>query len=147
MVALVRQLHRVHAFRPDCALINPCAHNSDLFRTQRLAFRGHPHVRALQSRDELNHQTLGAFAGNNRWSVFAAFERRALHVPAQLSFLFFLAVTFVAILREQRLDVLDEINLAGGGWRKFGGTQRDGERAHNEQQQPELSTFHEWRSE
>jgi len=108
-----------HVFRPVGPLINPRAQETNLFGGQRVALLRHPGQIRFQSGDCVDEQALGAFSCNKRRTRFAALECGRLLVEPQVVFLLLRAMTLVAVVGEDRLDVFDEINLPINGRRQF----------------------------
>ena len=118
MLAFVFDLDR-RAFRPIRSLVNPRAQQTDLFRRQPFALLRHQAVLALETRDQMNHHAPLAFARDDDRPALTPSQSNIPGVPAQQRLLLFLAVTLVATLGEDGLNVFDEINFAGCGWRQL----------------------------
>ena len=116
---LPRVLGVRRVFRPVGSLVNPRAQETNLFGGQRIAFLRHAGQIRFQSGDRLDEQALGAFAGNKRRTRFAAPGCGRLLVEPQVVFLLLRAVTLVAIVGEDGLNVFDEINFPIDGRRQF----------------------------
>ena len=112
---------------PGCALINPRAQKSNLLRRQPPAFFWHDQI-FFQSSDEMNHPAFGAATGNDGRPGSAAFQRGGFHIPAQIIFLLVRSVAGVAMLREDGLNIVDEIHPGLRGRRAAGGRTLLGER-------------------
>ena len=89
---------------------DPAGEDGDFLRAE-LAVGGHLEPRIV---DRLDDQALLGLAGHDRRPRLAPFEDGLQRVEPQAPFLFLVAVARVALLGEQRPDVLLEEVLAGG---------------------------------
>ena len=142
MILRVLLARGYRALRPHCALIDPCAHQADLFGGQTIALLRHLQV-GMRVCDSLHQDALGALARlqHLRAKFVAALQRVGLGVQAHAGLLLLWAVAGEATVREQRLDVLCEIHRARGGWRELrevsdsGGGRGEDEAAMADQEQ------------
>jgi hypothetical protein len=86
---------------PCCSLVNPRAHEADLFGGQRVFLLRHAGEVGVHPREHLDDEALGAFSGNDRRTVIPAFERKRSSVQPQARLLFLLPVTIVTALGKQ----------------------------------------------
>ena len=111
--ALVSSCRAVRiALRPNCTALNPHLHRCDLGSRKRLALRRHAVV-VIAARDSLKQRRSVRFARHNSRPVVSAFEGERLRIQPQFALLLFLAVTFHAVLLQQRPDFLFEIGGRG----------------------------------
>ena len=106
---------------PVRASVDPRAELRDLVARERLTiFARRRHLRlAVELRDEMQQAALGAFAGDDHRAGITALERALAQVEAQSALLFLDAVTLLAVLCEQRLDVAHEIHRPARGGRQL----------------------------
>ena len=103
-----RAVTRRRATLPFCTLVNPRAHEADLFCREFLLLARHLGNVGMNPGENLHYETLGAFSGRECRPVIAALERKLTSVQSQARLLFLLTVTIVTSLDEQRLQVLGE---------------------------------------
>ena len=118
MLAFVFDLDR-RAFRPIRSLVDPRAQQTDLFHCQAFALLRHKVVLAFETGDQMNHHALSAFALDDYRPALTPFEGDFLGVPAQHRLLLFFAVALITTLRQDGLNVFDEINFSVCGWRQL----------------------------
>ena len=103
-------------------LVDPGAEDSDLLIRERTGGR---HLQSAVTIDEpANEFAFGAAARNDDWAIIAAAERILALVEAESGLLGFFAMAGVAFLREDRLDVLLEVDLPVGGRWQLGLSER-----------------------
>src|SRR5215469_9786396 len=95
-------------FRPIGALIDPSSQQTDLFVREGIFLLGHPRDVIARAGDGLDDEALGAFARNEERAGVAAFESGVFLIQTKASLLFLGAVTFVARVGEDGVDVLSE---------------------------------------
>ncbi len=109
------------------ALIDPRAQQAD-FGDGQFGFRRH-HIAAVAVDELVDEPALRALPGHNDRAIIAAAERVLPEVESEAGLLLAVAVALVAVLLEQRLDVLEVVDLFRGGrrQRKLRGEGRRGE--------------------
>src|SRR5688572_23285465 len=92
----------------------------------------------------MDNEAVGALAGNDHGTVFAALERVGFDVEAKASLLPFRPMATETTFRENRLDVLCEIDRAGGRRRQFGQVdfRRHGGDGHHSADEDWCPVFH-----
>ena len=105
-----RGMCRAIAAGPGSTQRDPAGEDGDFLRVE-LAVGGHLEPLVV---DRLDDQALLGLAGHDRRSRLAPFEDRLQRVEPQAPFLLLVAVARVAVLGQQRPDVLLEELLAGG---------------------------------
>src|SRR6185436_6141809 len=100
--------------RPGRSLIDPGPQQADLFIGERVTFFRHSRQIFLGAGDGLYQQALGALSGDKSGTRISAFEGGRSLVEPQAALLLFRPVTFPAGVREDGLDVLDEIDSSSG---------------------------------
>ena len=105
----------VRTLRPDCALVDPCADETDLLGAQRLSLRRHGVV-FLQCRDAPHERAERTLAGGDDAAIVAAIHGAGPGGQRQAALVLLKPVAFVAGLLEQRLDVPHEIHRPCCRW-------------------------------
>src|SRR5438045_783391 len=119
--------------RPKRALVDPRAQDGDLFFGERVAFGGHLAV-GIEAGDILDERAVSAALGDNGDAIVAAGKSGSGDIEPVTALLFLLAVTGVAVLGEDGLDVFDEVNGAIEGWRELGGFGAAGDEEQRERE-------------
>ena len=112
----LRGMGRAIAAGPGCTQGDPAGEDGDFLRAE-LAGGGHLEPLVV---DRLDEQALVGLAGHDRRSRLAPLENRLQRVEPQAPFLLLVAVARVAVLGQERPDVLLEELLAGGLGRGVG---------------------------
>src|SRR5437868_489330 len=87
---------RQRGLGPGCALVDPGAQKSNLFRRERIAFLWHSSQVFFGPCHRLEQKALCALSSNEQRARIASFERRLFFVQTQTTFLLLRSVTFVA---------------------------------------------------
>jgi len=107
------------------ALVDPGAEDSDLLIWERTSGR---HLQAAVAVDEPTDKfAFGAVARDDDRAIIAAPQSVLPLVEAEAGLLGVFAVTGVALLGEDRLDVLFEVDFSVRGWWELGLTERQGQ--------------------
>ena len=113
--------------RPGQTLTHPLRERRDGLGRKLLVFARHGiHVRRFDVIDRLDQPADLGLAGDDDRTDFAALEDELARIEAEAGLLFLLAVTFIAMIGQDRTDLLfEELQLRGRGG--LGGGRRDGE--------------------
>jgi hypothetical protein len=100
------------------AVINPAAHQFNLFRLEGFAAQWHARFAAF-AQNAFQQQRSPAVARHEQRAAQSAFQRQRFHIQPQLPARFFRAVTGIARLLKDGFDVAREIHSRGlclNGW-------------------------------